>query len=371
MDVAAAARPQLDYAPQPAVGDVTLTRADGVTIVTRRPSWRRVGIALLPLGAALAVAALVLAGTYVKPLSKAIAAADVPWAGWIVVVVGVAGSVRPLVVAANPIRWTVTPDGIELTLRRPMQVVHEAYPRAGIADVRVERVRVKDQLFKRLALVTLNPAGGRLVHLRGRRAELAFVAEAFRDGLGLAPDPFGEAAFPPPPRWGRVQRRIGLRSVGVTLRPPRLGRPGAVIILGVLDAAGVAAAALSRMPESRLPLDASSLWGLLLLATVGVACGLLAAVHHLRRRVTIDLTPSGLTLTERSLIRPARASWPIARVASLATTDRSGGRRADLWITLQSGAVEPLIQNGPGPEVRFVYQTLSVALQRIRPVPVG
>jgi hypothetical protein len=204
----ATGQPQLEYAAQPAVGDVVMTRSGGVTIVVRRPNAWRIAGTLWPI-----VLALVAIGAVtLNPSGRAVSVPNVVFC--VVAILGASvGTVPGLVYACHPVRWEVSPTGITVTARRVAHVVHHRYARFDIADVRVERVQVQNHLFKRTAVVTVTPYGARRVHCYGRRAELDFVAQAFRDGLGLGSDPLGESGFPVPPRWSRTTRLIGLGRV--------------------------------------------------------------------------------------------------------------------------------------------------------------
>ena len=358
----------LEYAPQPAVGDVTLVRgADGVTVVTLRSSWRRIGRALWPATAlATAVIALLAFNTVLSwhaPRSAMPVESAVIIAG-VAVVVAVGSSARPLVQAMHPIRWEASPQGVHVTLRRPAQVFTEQYPAAALADFRVERVRLKNKMvLKRSGLVAVGPRGQRVVHLFGPPAELACIAGAFRDALGIGPDPLGEAAFgPPPPWWSAVRRQVGRASVAVTLRPVRLPVDAlAVVVPATL--AGVATAVLEWHADL-LPWATAAAAGAAVATAVALLLGgLLLLVHRLRRTVSVAVDPAHLTLTEQTLIRPAVERWPTQRVAGVRMADR--GRRGDLLLDLIDGTTVSLLTNQPIRAVRYMRDTLVVGLARV------
>ena len=364
-----AAPPRLEYAPGQAVGDMTLTRSGGVTVITCRPSWRRVGLALLPI--VLLVVPTVVAvglGSVLRSVQGLSPGSAVVLTVGLVATLG--SMIRPLVVACNPIHWAIAKTGFTVAFRRPMHVVHEEYSRAHIADVRAERVRVKNQMFKRLALVTVDPAGRRTVHARGRGAELAFVARAFREALAIGPDPLGESAYPPRPRWARTDRRVGRGAVVVTLRPPRLGWAGLFVIAAVLAATMTCSYFMVQVPRRRWPLPPAGAWCALAFVATLLAYALVMAVHQLRRRVTLTVTAARVTLSEQALFRQGRDAWPTDRVRGFGQQVRDGGRKADLYLELDGGSVVPLVAQGPVRDVRYIRDTLAAALARSQPTPV-
>ena len=362
---------QLDYAPQPAVGDVMLTRAGGTVIITRRPSVRRTWQALWPLATVTGpILGVLLTGPHALALvsspGQAVACAAA-------VVTGLAASLPGLALAIHPIRWEVTAAGITLTARRMTRVVHEVYPRETLIDVRVERVRLKNRLLKQRGVVTVNALGGRLFHTGGRPAELAFIAQAFRDGLGLDRDPLGELAFPPPPpRWrSRVQRRIGRRNVVVTLRPPVLGRLGWSAIAATLAAsaaAAVTAKGTHLWVSFALPSVSVPTLAMLALSIPTLLC--LTLAYHVRRTVTLEVNDGGLHLSEESLFRPAWESWPFHRLGRFRVDAR--GRRADLTLLLGGGTSTLLVAGGPSVDVQYMRDTLARSVDRlVSPPPTG
>ena len=370
----------LEYAPEPAVGDVTLTRSgDGDIVVTLRPSWWRVGRVLLPVTAYPFGAFLVTVGLFVGTRGRS---QDPSWWPMIFGVTGftfvlaLGGSTVALTVALNPIVWTVNRVGIAVAFRRPTRIVHQRFPAAGIADVRVERLRIGNHLWKRLALAAVDPTGERAVHTLGRRAELEVMARAFRDGLGLGDDPLGEVGLPPPPpRRSRCERQVGRDTVEVELRPPRVGFAGWILI-GLIPAAGGIAAHLNRQPAPGThPAPVFTAAGLTVLAGAFLTTIALAVLYRFRRTTTITVCTRDVTLSEQSLVRPGRETWPIARVVGPSLTVRPGGRRADLSLSLTDGTSAPLVINGPARDVRYIHDTLAVALARhapaTSPVPPG
>ena len=360
---------QLDYAPQPAVGDVTVGRGpDGVTVVTLRSSWRRVGRALWPATALAAVVIALLAFNTVlswhaprsaMPVESAVVVTRVT----AVVVVG--SSARPLVQAMHPIRWEASPHGVHVTLRRPAQVFNEQYPAAALADFRVERVRLKNKMvFKRSGLVAIGPLGQRVVHLFGPPAELACIAGAFRDALGIGPDPLGEAAFgpPPPPWWSAVRRQVGRANVAVTLRPVRL--PVDALAVGVPATLAGGATSVLECHAGLLPWATAAAAGAAVAAAVALLLGGgLLLVYRLRRTVSVAVDPAHLTLTEQTLIRPAVERWPTQRVAGVRMAEC--GRRGNLLLDLIDGTTVPLLTGQPIRAVRTMHDTLVVGLARV------
>jgi hypothetical protein len=355
----------LDYAPQPSVGDVTLSRSGGVTVVTRRASLRRVGRALVfPLIYLLTGIAVFALGQVARRHSF-LADNGVELA--ILSLVFVASTLPRVFHACQSIRWQVTTTGIEVQFRGIRQVIYAAYPRARIADVRVERQRIKNQqLFKRPALVAIGPTGTRMILTFGTRAELAFMAEAFRDALVTGTDPLREATLPRPPqdRFSRVATRIGRDNVEVTVRPPVLGRSGLVIIGAAV--AGCVVAAYMVVHGSAVTHDESLKPLFVTLAGLGVSVAttlLLSLIYHVRRTITIEVNPAGMHLSERALFRPGRESWPLHRVGLLSVD--IDGRRATFTVRL-GGIAMPAVQiSGQSSDLEYVRDLLAAAIDRI------
>lgn len=365
-DATATALP-LEYAAQSAVGDVTLTRVDGVTTVTRRPSWGRVLEALWPV---VAVAVPVLAVLSVPLFRNPIPGPLLAVFGLLAASLGVGASLPGLILACHPIRWEVSPTGIVLTARRATRVIHEHYPATTVVDVRVERVRLNTQIVKRSGLVTVNPVGGLLLHARASRAELALMAQAFRDGLGLGPDPLGIAEYPTRPRWSVTDRRIGRDADVVTVNSARLPLD-AVVAPAILAGVFVVATALVHGlgPAGGSWSAALAVGGATVAGAALPGAGGLLLLYRLRRRVTIEMSATGVTLSEASLVRPGREAWPSARIVGPLLSIRPGGRRADLSLQLTDAPPAVLIANGPARDVRYVHDGLAVALGRRRGQP--
>ena len=361
----------LDYAPQPAVGDVTLDRGtDGATIVTVRASGRRFATAMAP---GLAIAGTVLAvlgvtaAVYGFGRRSPLPADNAVLVAGLCVLIFVGAYLPAASRALYPIRWQVSRGGIDVAFRRPTHVATETYPAANVADVRVERIKLKNQLRKRPGLVVITPAGQRVVHRFGPRHELAFMATAFRDALGIGPDPLGEAALPPPlPWWRAVERQVGRTDLAVTLGAERWPADGlAIAVPAVVAGVGVYAGdrALHLVQFTAL----ASAVGAMVVASL-VAGGAVLLVQRLRRAVTVAVAQDHVTLVEQRLVRPGREQWPTAQVKGLRLDPRRHGR-ADLSLVLVDGTSISLLDRHPLDAARYAHDVLSAGLNRARPVP--
>jgi hypothetical protein len=222
--------PPLEYAPQPNVGDLTLSRRDGVVTIQVLAGWRRIlragwSLILCLIFMAVPLAFLILLPAKINdaPPIITVVSFSLIW--------GIATSIKPLLFTLRGHRWVASPTQLEFTGRRLTDIVNEVYPRNVIADLRVERVRMKNRILKRRGLVVIKPDGNKVVILFGTPAELDFACQTFKDALNLPSDPLGESHYQKPPRWSRIKRRVTLDGVVLTLFPPRIGIDGVLLIL--------------------------------------------------------------------------------------------------------------------------------------------
>src|SRR5438270_2750791 len=216
-------QPTLEYAPAPsALSGVTLSAAPGgAAVITIHPTLRRV---LRPILLFLLQIALISPLVLINLLSSR--GRRNPWPEQIIIWSGLFAVffllkfVQQMVHVLHPARWEVDVRGITFTGRRLSDVVQQRWPREHIADLVVQRIRLKDQMLKRRSLVLVGRSGVKVVLARGTRAELDFLHATFRSALQLPPDPLHEADYPPaPPWWSRVSRRIIPGGVVITVRP--------------------------------------------------------------------------------------------------------------------------------------------------------
>lgn len=362
---------RLDYAPEPAVGSISLTRVGDASVITMRPSWQRALRAMGGVGMVIVPGIVfVLLNAWVWPTRSV--APSVPWIAFGCYVLLVLGTnVQPLFTAMNAIEWTVDSSGIKARSRRPTQVLVEICPRAGIADVRVERTRLKTMVLKRPGLVVINPGGQRFVHSWGTQAELLFMARAFKEALGMGDDPLGESRFSTKPRGSPVQRRIGQRLVVLTVRPPLVGAIGWLVIVAVLVAMAWYDWHVAQEPERRSGIPHLATYVIAAIIAV-IAGGLpLQWLYKIRRQSTIARGVDGISLTEHALLRPGYEFWPAERVAGLSL--RVTGKRADLLLHLVDQSAIPLISGGLTRDVRYIHESLSCGMPMTiaaSPVPV-
>jgi hypothetical protein len=222
--------PQLEYAPQPSVGDLTLSRREGVVTIHVRAGWRRIfragwGLAFCAIFALTPLVYLLLTPFKINDAVPLIIVAGFS------LFCGVATSVKPLLFTLRGHRWVASATGLKFTGRRLTDIVNEVYPRNTIAELCVDRVRLKDRLFKRRGLVIIQPNSGQILILFRTSAELNFACQSFKEALNLPPDPLGKLQYPKPPKWSRVKRRLTLDGVVLTLFPPQIGAAGVFLIL--------------------------------------------------------------------------------------------------------------------------------------------
>jgi hypothetical protein len=345
----------LEYSPQPAVGDVIVDRSGDATIVILNGSFKRV---LRPAATAAVVpviGAILLLTTDMGSSSRTL---NFVWVA-VLVLVTTGAVAKGVFIALQPVRWTIGANGVLVRLKTPSRIVEQLYPRIDFTDVRVERVKLKTMLLRRPALIAVRPDGGRVAHCFASRPELAFMADAFRRGLGLDDDPLGENAFAPLPRRSRIARRVGLHNVAVGMKPPVIGKIGWAFLAVAVPTILIGCGKLSENWSKAVP---ASLYILLLIFGILPIWLPLAAIHAVRRRILIELTADTLTLNEKAFLRPAHESWPLARIRSIAL---DGG----LFVNLIDDLPAPLLTFGRPADLRAIHDTLQVGLQRARSAP--
>ena len=306
--------PSLEYATEPSVGGLALTRtADGVTVVVR-PTRRRVlaalGVGLTFVLVAVGLAAFAVVGGF-SSSSRRTASVDpgLLITAAFLAVTGIASAVPALVSALHGATWEATPVGAAYTGRRWNGIVRQVFPAAEVAAVRVERVRIKGHVARRRSVVLVGPNGRRRVVAYGTADEQAFLAAALAAGLGRPADPMHVARYPAdPPRRTRLLRVVNPFGVAVVRRPPAVGWVG----LGWLAVAAVAAVVTIRLVVDAHPdpfAGSMTAEDVVVTAVVfALAGGLgLLGLYRLRRTTTVTAAAGGVTVSEQSPIRPG---WP-------------------------------------------------------------
>jgi hypothetical protein len=146
-----AAQPTLEYAPAAStVPGVTLSATgNGAVVVTVHPTARRLLRPVITFLLQMAIVAPTIAVYLFLPTGR-----RDTWPVWLVVfcigfgLLTVITFFQRLVHVLHPIRWEVDPSGIAMTARRLSDVIQQRWPRQHIFDLAVERIRVKEQMFK-------------------------------------------------------------------------------------------------------------------------------------------------------------------------------------------------------------------------------
>jgi hypothetical protein len=265
----------------------------------------------------------------------------------------------------------VDAKGITFSGRQATSIVEQHFPRATIADLCVERMRIQNQAIRHLGISIIKPDGQKIVILRRPRAELDFVCQAMRTALELGDDPLGKSQYPRLPRFSRIKHRLTADGVALTLFPSRLGWDG--VMLAAACCAGVLAVDYYILQKQPGLGDAEtlSLWGMLragALAACVTALALLAR-YRFRRAITLAWTANTLHLNERSLFTPCAISWSGDRIDSIRIETSAKARRSSLVLRLRDETDVMLIKDQASRTVGLAEAMLKTAMCRSKPVP--
>jgi hypothetical protein len=354
--------PQLEYASQPSVGDLILNKVDGLSTITMQSSWRRIAVAMSPILGSMVIAAIFLAFNFFV-LTK-----NLHW-DWmflvaLMLIVGVASSAPGVVSAIYGYKWLAYATGLEFIGRGVTQVVHLKYPRFTMAGLRIERLRPKDHIIKRRALVLIQRDGTKATLVFGSAAELGFQCNVFREALGLPDDPLRESLYPAPPFLSRLRRFVLPDGVVVVFNPPKVGLDGMLLIAATIVAVSAGLHFVQQANRALVMPDLRSAYGLLLIFVIsaGVSALVLHMKYRYRRATSFWWQARTLHLSERSFFTPCNVNWPAALIDDVAVERRGDAKVANLLLRLKDGTTATLLANVPHRDVKLALALIQTAI---------
>jgi hypothetical protein len=353
--------PSLEYAAHPAVGHVVVHRAPDRMTLTLLPDRRRILVAVGVFGIWVLISATFFVFTmYFNPPRYE------PWGLYVCsllpLVAGAWQLAIQLIFLLNPIVLEVEPLRLVCSARKISAVVHNEYPRAQIADVRTDKLRLKDHLVRRRYLVIRLTNGQDLALLRASRKDLEFLAAQLREGLGLGPDPLGAARYPPTPSAFRGTMRLIPNGLVLTLAPRRW-------LIGLIagGALGLAWLLLEPIVTAQRGWTISHDWTMPLLgaAAMGMIGGVIvvSASAMFRRSSALAVHDGRLILHETGL-RPCHVEWTARELRQVQMVQpTSQGGPPGLAIIPLSGQTVIALQGERAATLEWIATCLQIALQ--------
>jgi hypothetical protein len=270
-----------------------------------------------------------------------------------------------LIFLLNPIVLELDAQRLVCSARRLSAVVHNEYPRAQIADARVDKLRLKDQVFRRRYLVIRLMNGQEVALVRASRKDLEYLAAQLREGLGLGPDPLGAARYPPIPRTFRGTMRVVPDSLLLTLGPRRW-RVGLTV--------GVVAALLWVIAENIIGARQvgwiSQGWSMPLVraAAVGMITGVsLGSAAGMFRRTSVLAVHSGRLILHETGLRPCHVEWNAQELWQVQVIHPTQGRRRPaLGIVPVAGQTVLALQGERLETLEWIAACVHVAIRPYR-----
>jgi hypothetical protein len=319
----------------------------------------------MPLVGAMAIAAAIFVFNIVV-LAKGFHSSDWLILMLLILAVGFASAVPPLVSAICGHKWIASPDGLEFIGRQITQVVHLKCPRSTMAGLRVASFPVKNGIFKKRALALIQKDGSAILLGYGSAAELSFQCDAFRDALALPDDPLCESAYPPPPFWSRLRRYVLPDGVVVVFNPPKIGAGGLLLVAVTVASVGAGYQWVQQTNRALVMPNLFSAYGLLL--ALAISAGLSSLFLHLkfryRRAVAITWQAGALRLTERSLFSPCNICWAGPEIDDVSVDAGVATKLASLSLRLNDGAAVHLLANVSRRDAEMASAFIRTAFER-------
>src|SRR5581483_11097900 len=161
-----------------------------------RPVWAFAGF--------LVISGLIAGGILYAYRNDTLPVGTLVWPG-LLLLVGAYQLLAQLVRVFHGVRWEVDETTVVLVVRSLTGVTRAGWPRASVADVRVQRVKLPGQSLKTRHVVLESAAGHKLAIASGSRRELDALCAVLREVLGLPADPADESTYPPRPRGARAE----------------------------------------------------------------------------------------------------------------------------------------------------------------------
>ena len=352
----------VEYAPQALCGSVELRRTATMASVTIRPTSSRIlpglisPLVLTAFGGGLYWLIYTLAGTS-GPRGWGILTFPLIFAG-----IGAVQAVFTLWRVIHPILFEVTGESLTYRWRTLTEAKSLAWPRPHIKNVRVERIRIQNEVLKRWSLVLHLLSGGKIVIFLARREELEVIAKALNEALGVSTADHPAMAIPKPAGC-RYTHFMWADGVAVEI-PPRSER----LILAVLTIGCTAIAVCTYLFIRWLTADELlwnntwSRWGSAVsLSLIGAAI-LWAVVYQAmkkgRRRIVILATPTVISATETGFLHPLNAQWKSAEIREITAVLGESGR-GGLHIRPHEGTELVIAEREPLAHLEWVAAVLS------------
>jgi len=353
-------QPPLEYAARPAVGHVVVHRTADRTTLTLLPDRSRIIRAL----GIFAIWVLVSVGFFAFTMYFNPPRYE-PWGLYVCALLPLVGGAwqlaLQLIFLLNPIVLELEPQRLVCSARKVSAVVHNEYSRAQIADVRVDKLRLKDHLVRRWYLVIRLTSGLDVALVRASRKELAFLAGQLREALGLGPDPLGAGRYPPTPNSFRGTMRLIPNGLFLTLGPRRW-------LIG-LTVGGVLALlwlAVQPIAANQLGWTFSHGWSMPLLGAtaIGMIGGVIAgSASGIFRRSSILAVQSGRLILHETGLRPCHVEWNARELRQIQVVHSTQRGRPVLAIIPMSGQTVTALQGERPATLEWIAACMKVAME--------